>query len=168
MPTHASGSDSYVLFELAGATYALRSDDVQQLEMVGTPTPVPNAPPFVDGVVSVRGQVVPAVSLRARFGFPRAEYDVRSRLVIVRMHGRTVGLIVDSAREFATISPDDIKPLPEGIGTLSGEYLRGVAHRGDRLLLIVDVSVLLAADPDPTDIHHPSDPLHAATTVAST
>ena len=146
MALHAGGSDSYVLFELAGATYAIRSDDIQQLEMVAAPTPVPNAPAWVDGVVSVRGQVIPAVSLRARFGFPRVESDARSRLLIVRTGGRTVGLIVDSAREFASIPPGDIKPLPEGIGGLSGRYLRGVAHKNDRLLLIIDVAELLAGD----------------------
>jgi purine-binding chemotaxis protein CheW len=151
MTTHAGGSDSYVLFELAGATYALRSDDVAQLEMVGTPTPVPNAPAYVDGVVSVRGQVIPAVSLRARFGFARAEHDLRSRLIVVRAQGRTVGLVVDGAREFASIRPDMIRPLPEGIGGLSGRYLRGIAHHGERLLLIVDVPELLAHDVTPTD-----------------
>lgn len=144
MTVHASGSDSYVLFELAGATYALRSDDIQQLEMVATPTPVPNAPEYVDGVVAVRGQVIPAVSLRARFGFPRVPHDVRTRLVIIRAMGRTVGLIVDGAREFASIPSDAIRPLPEGIGGLSGRYLRGIAQRGDRLMLIVDVAELLA------------------------
>ena len=151
MATRASGTDSYVLCELAGATYALRSDDIQQLEMVGEPTPVPNAPPFVDGVVSVRGHVIPAVSLRARFGFPRAAHDVRSRLVVVRSQGRTVGLIVDSAREFASIAPEAIEPLPEGIATTSGRYLRGVAHRDQRLMLILDVIELLADEQLTTD-----------------
>ena len=151
MSMQMTEGESYVLFELAGATYALPSRQIQQLDMVGTPTPVPNAPPFVDGVVSVRGQVLPAVSLRARFGFPRVAYDVRSRLVIVREHARTVGLIVDSAREFATIAPESIKPLPEGIGGTSGRYLRGIAHQGDRLLLIVDVHELLETDEQPRD-----------------
>lgn len=146
MTTHASGTDSYVLFELAGATYALRSDDIQQLEMVSAPTPVPNAPPYVDGVVAVRGQVIPAVSLRARFGFARVGHDARTRLVIVRAQGRTVGLIVDGAREFASIPPESIKPLPEGIGGLSGRYLRGIAQKNDRLMLVVDVAELLADD----------------------
>jgi purine-binding chemotaxis protein CheW len=142
----AADTNSYVLCELAGATYALRSGDIQQLEMVAAPTPVPNAPPHVDGVVSVRGQVIPAVSLRARFGFPRVAHDVRSRLVVVRAVGRTVGLIVDGAREFATIPPETIRPLPEGIGGLSGRYLRGIAQHHDRLLLIVDVAELLSGD----------------------
>ena len=151
MAAHAIGGDSYVLFELAGATYALRSDDVVQLEMVGAPTPVPNAPPYVDGVVSVRGQVIPAVSLRARFGFARVPYDVRSRLIVVRTRGRTVGLVVDGAREFASIPADAVKALPEGIGGMSGRYLRGIAHRGERLVLVVDVPELLAHDVDVPD-----------------
>ena len=174
MVTDAIGSDSYVLFELAGATYALRSDDVVQLDMVVAPTPVPNAPSYVDGVVSVRGQVIPAVSLRARFGFARAAHDLRSRLVVVRSQGRTVGLIVDSAREFASIPSDAIRPLPEGIGGMSGRYLRGIAQQGERLLLIVDVTELLAIDagPDvaPTDDAPNPDPapLGAAPGGAST
>jgi len=168
MTTHASGSDSYVLFELAGATYALRSDDVAQLEMVGAPTPVPNAPAYVDGVVSVRGQVIPAISLRARFGFPRAAHDLRSRLIVVRAQGRTVGLVVDSAREFASIAPDAIRPLPEGIGGLSGRYLRGVAQQDERLLLIVDVPELLAHDVTPTEPATDPAPLDAAADGAST
>lgn len=146
-----SEGESYVLFELAGATYALPSRQIAQLDMVQTPTPVPNAPAFVDGVVSVRGHVIPAVNLRARFGFPRVAHDLRSRLVIVREHGRTVGLIVDSAREFATIAPESIKPLPEGIGGTSGRYLRGIAEQSERLLLIVDVHELLETDEQPTD-----------------
>ena len=148
----ASGSDSYVLCELAGATYALPSDDIQQLDMVTAATPVPNAPEYVDGVVSIRGQVIPAVSLRARFGFERSPHDVRSRLVVVRAGARTVGLVVDSAREFAIITNDSITPLPEGIGGLSGRYLRGVAQKGDRVLLIVDVRELLASETESTDI----------------
>ena len=168
MATTASGTDSYVLFELAGATYALRSDDVVQLEMVGAPTPVPNAPAYVDGVVSVRGQVIPAVSLRARFGFARAAHDLRSRLVVVRSQGRTVGLIVDSAREFASIPPDAIRPLPEGVGGTTGRYLRGVAQRGDRLVLVVDVPELLALDAAATDSVRERAPLGAAPDVPPT
>ena len=142
----ALDSDSYVVFEMAGASYALRSDDVLQLEMVTAPTPVPNAPDYVDGVVAVRGQVIPALSLRVRFGFQRVAYDVRTRLIVIRGRGRTVGLIVDSAREFANIPPESIEPLPEGIGGMSGRYLRGIAHRKDRLLLVVDVGELLDHD----------------------
>ena len=71
--------------------------------------------------------------------------------MIVREQGRTVGLIVDSAREFATIAPESIKPLPVGIGGTSGRYLRGISQQGERLMLIVDVHELLETDEQPTD-----------------
>jgi purine-binding chemotaxis protein CheW len=150
MGVNASGADSYVLCELAGATYALRSDDIEQLEMVGQLTPVPNAPSFVDGITAVRGRVIPAVSLRARFGFERAVHDLRSRLIVVRSGGRSVGLIVDNAREFAAIPPESIQPPPDGLADLSTRYLRGMAHLGERLVLILDVSELLRVSETPT------------------
>lgn len=149
-----AGAEPFILFELAGATYAVRSGEIQQLEMVGAVTPVPNAPPFVDGVVSVRGQVVPVVNLRSRFGFERAPFDLRSRLLVVRRDGRTVGFAVDSAREFARISPASIQPPPEGISGLSGRYLEGLAHLGERLVLILDMTDLFS--PDPAEVPSPS------------
>ena len=149
MVLNASGADSYVLCGLAGTTYALRSDDIEQLEMVGQLTPVPNAPPFVDGVTSVRGRVIPAVSLRARFGFDRVPHDLRSRLVVVRSDGRVVGLIVDSAREFASIAEADIHAPPDGMADLSTRYLRGTAHLGERLVLVLDVAELLRVTDTP-------------------
>ncbi|HEX2204319.1 MAG TPA: chemotaxis protein CheW [Longimicrobium sp.] len=142
----AAASEPFILFDLAGATYGVRSREVQQLEMIGDVTPVPNAPPFVDGVVSVRGQVVPVVSLRSRFGFPRVPFDLRSRLLVMRREGRTVAFAVDSAREFATIAADAIQPPPEGISGLNGRYLEGLAHLGGRLVLILDTADLFSPD----------------------
>ncbi len=144
--TADAAAEPFILFELAGATYAVRSGEIQQLEMVGAVTPVPNAPPFVDGVVSVRGQVVPVVNLRSRFGFPRAPFDLRSRLLVVRRDGRAVGFAVDSAREFARIAPGAIQPPPEGISGMSGRYLEGLAHLGERLVLILDMTDLFSPD----------------------
>ena len=146
MTVHAGAAGSYILCEVHGATYALPSDDIEQLDMVGQLTPVPNAPPHVDGVVSVRGQVIPAMSLRARFGFPRVAYDVRSRLIVVRSGGRKVGLIADSAREFAAIDGGQIQPPPDGMAGISGQYLQGIAHLGERLVLVLDVAELLKLD----------------------
>jgi purine-binding chemotaxis protein CheW len=140
--THRNG-ESFILFELAGTTYALRSADIQQLEMIEQVTPVPNAPTFVDGVVSVRGQVIPALNLRARFGFERKGSDIRTRLIVVRAGDRSVGLVVDSAREFAAITPEMIQPPPSGVAGLSGEYLEGTAQLGERLVLLLDVKQLI-------------------------
>ena len=139
----ASGADSYILCEVAGATYALRSDDIELLEMVGQVTPVPNAAAFIDGITSVRGRVIPVVSLRARFGFARVAHDLRSRLIVVRWQERAVGFVVDNAREFASIPGDAIQPPPDGLAELSTQYLVGVAHQGERLVFVLDVPELL-------------------------
>jgi purine-binding chemotaxis protein CheW len=89
---------------------------------------------------------VPAVSLRARFGFERLPYDVRTRLIVVQKAGRTVGLIVDAAREFVRIAAAGIQPPAEGLNGTSGRYLGGVATLGDRMVLILDVTELLNND----------------------
>ncbi|HUP39882.1 MAG TPA: chemotaxis protein CheW, partial [Vicinamibacterales bacterium] len=74
----ATAAETFIVLSVAGTTYAVRSHEVQHMEMVENVTRVPNAAPFVDGVVFSRGQVVPAVNLRARFGFERVPYDVRT------------------------------------------------------------------------------------------
>lgn len=140
-----NATESYVLFTLAGTAYAVSSRDVRRMEMVEHVTPVPNAPSFVDGVVFSRGKVVPAVNLRCRFGLDRANYDMKSRLIVVAHGDRLIGLIVDSAREFVTIPAEAIQPPPETMAGTSGHYLRGVADVGERVILILDVAGVLDA-----------------------
>jgi purine-binding chemotaxis protein CheW len=150
MAGNGENDKSFILFELAGTAYAISSQVVQQIEMVEHITPVPNAPDFVDGVVFVRGQVVPIVNLRVRFGFPRIPCDVKSRVLVVMHAGRTVGLLVDSAREFMTLSPSAIAPPPEAVTNRGGKFLAGIAQVKDRLILILDVAELFTSQELPT------------------
>jgi purine-binding chemotaxis protein CheW len=135
--------EPFVLFELAGTTYALPSLDIQQMEMIEHLTPVPNAPACVAGVVFLRGQVVPAVDLRTRFGFPRVPYSLRTRLIVVMAGGRRVGLIADTASEFVRIPAGAIQPPPEGVSGDSSRYVRGVALLGERVVLILDAQAAI-------------------------
>ena len=146
----SQSAKSFVLFELAGTAYAVASEAVQQMEMVEHITPVPDAPPFVDGVVFVRGQVVPIINLRARIGLQRVPPNLKTRLMVVARHSRTVGLLVDSAREFITIGSEAISPPPEAVTGLSGKYLSGIAIIEDRLVLILDVEAMLAFEDLPS------------------
>lgn len=146
--TIAAGGETFILFAVAGTTYAVRSRDVTHVEMLEQVTGVPNAAAFVDGVVFSRGQVVPALNLRARFGFERAAYDVATRLVVVQHAGRNVGLVVDGAREFVSFDPALIQPPGPALGGLSGAYLEGIANVGGRLILVLDLAeVLTFEDP---------------------
>ncbi len=148
----------FILFQIADTTYAIHSEVVQQMEMVEHITPVPNAPPFVEGVVLSRGQVIPAINLRTRFGLEKKPYDLRTRLIVVHSGERTVGLIVDSAREFVAIPPEAIQPPPDTTSGLSERYLESIAILDKRLILILDVDAVLSIAP--------SEELHLAEAIA--
>jgi len=130
-------SETFVLLELAGTTYAIKSSFVQQVMMIEHVTPVPNAIAVVEGVVHARGRVVPALNLRVRFGFEKVSFDLRSRLIVVNVEGRVIGLLVDTAREFVKIPAASIEAPPEGIKGLTGKYLEGVVSLKGRLILVL-------------------------------
>lgn len=146
MNTDERKADSFILFELAGTTYGLRSSDVQQLEMVEHITPVPNADSTLEGVVFSRGQIIPAISLRVRFGLEKIPYDLRSRLVVVKVDDRSIGLIVDSAREFKNIPEELMVPPPDGLAATSGHYLNAIATVGDNTILLLDLQELVKTE----------------------
>ena len=135
--------EAFIAFELAGTTYAVPSRSVQQVEMIEQITAVPNAPFAVEGVVYSRGEVIPAVNLRSRFGFEKIPISLRTRLIVVNIGGRTIGLMVDTAREFISIAPEVIQPPNEAISGMSGKYLKGIATFGDRIVLIVDLDEVI-------------------------
>lgn len=134
---------AYILFTVAGTTYAVRSEDVRHMEMIEEITPVPNASDYLEGVVLSRGEIVPVLNLRARFGFEKAPHDLSTRLLVVHAGSRWVGLVVDSAREFVRIPDASIQPPSHAMTRLSADYLHGVASLGDRLVLVLNVASVL-------------------------
>lgn len=141
-----STAQPYVLFEVAGTTYGVPSKIVKHIDMVEHITAVPNANRAIDGVVFSRGEVVPALNLRTRFGFQKAETSLSSRIIFIRFQERTVGLIVDKAREFRSIAASTIKPVEETLTGISGNYLKAVAYLENRLAMLIDVESVLKLD----------------------
>ncbi len=139
--------ESYILMEVDNVVYAVPSEQVLRVEMVETITRVPNAPEFVEGVVSARNQVIPVISLRKRFRLPPAEKNMRTRMIIVRIEGRAgerqVGMIADSAREFIQIDAEQVRPVPDGLTGPGVLYLEGVATLPRGLVLIINLTRLL-------------------------
>ena len=143
-----NAAETYILFELADSAYGVRSKDVLHIDLLEHITPVPNTASAVEGVVFSRGQVIPTLNLRARFGFPREAHTPRTRLIFLKSQQRTVALIVDSAREFRSIPTDSIRPIEETLTGVNGNYIRGVATVGERLVLLLDVDAVLKLDQD--------------------
>lgn len=138
--------EPYVLFEIGGSVYGIASRNVQHVEMFEHVTLVPNASPAIDGVVFSRGQVIPALNLRLRFGFPRQANTPRTRIIFATVHQRTVGLIVDTAREFRSLDTQTIRPIEETLTGINGQYLKAVTKINDRLVLILDLEAVLNVD----------------------
>ncbi len=157
MDKMSANLESYVLFDLAGSLYGIPSRNVLHIDMVEHVTLVPNANPAIDGVVFSRGEVIPALNLRLRFGFPRQENTLRSRIIFATVHGRTVGLMVDSAREFVNLAVGDIHPIEETLTGINGKYLKAVSKINERLVLILDLDAVLNVD----DVQIPTLPQRA-------
>lgn len=148
-------SEPFVLFELAGSVYGIASACVRHIDMCEHVTPVPNANPAVEGIVFSRGQVIPALNLRTRFGFPRQDSSLRTRIIFAEVHDRVVGLIVDAANEFRNLPRASIHPVEQTLTGIHRRYLQAVTEVAGRLVLILDLpAVLNLADvPSPTATH---------------
>ena len=133
----------HVVFSLAGAEYALPFDSVLQMESYTGATLVPGVPAYVDGIVTVRGLVVPVLDLRTRFGLPRGELNLDARIIVTESEGRVVALRVDSAREVLKLDVDKHQPAPDIVSDRSSGLVRAVHPLGQRLLLLLDLPKLL-------------------------
>ena len=155
-------TDTYVIFELAGAAYAVGSGEVQHVDLLEHVTPVPNTAAAVDGVVFSRGEVIPALNLRVRFGLPRQEPTPNTRLLFLRVQRRVVALIVDAAREFQRIPAESIRPIQDTLVGIDGNYVQGVATVKNRSVLILDVGAVLSLE----EITPPVGPVDGPASVA--
>jgi purine-binding chemotaxis protein CheW len=129
----------HVVFKVAGSEYALPASEVLQMESFSGATRVPGAPDYVEGLVQVRGRVVPVINLRARFGLPPADHSIDSRIVVGQVGERAVALLVDSARDVIQVAEEQIRPPPPLVAEESGGVVRAIAQVGKRLLMIIDV-----------------------------
>ncbi|MDC3960357.1 chemotaxis protein CheW [Polyangium jinanense] len=121
-------SELYVVFKVEDCEYVLQASDVLQMESFAGATKVPGTPPYVAGLIHIRGRVVPVVDLRLRFGLPRIEPTMDSRVIVVQSGERTVGLLVDSAREIMKIAPEGLQAPPSWMGGESSGFVKSVAH----------------------------------------
>lgn len=135
-------SGLHVVFKVADVEYVLPAAHVVQMESYTGATRVPGTPEYVAGLIQVRGRVIPVVDLRARFGLPPAPLTLDTRVVVARTERdggeRTVGLIVDSAREVLELPADRLKPPPEVLVKGSAGFVKSVAQAGDRLVMLID------------------------------
>ena len=129
----------HVAFRVGTAEYVVPAAQVLHLESFEAATHVPGAPPYVAGLVQVRGRIVPVIDLRRRFGLPPTDRALDHRVVVIQLGARVVGLLVDSARDVIQLDEASVQDAPELIKQQAGGFVTGVVSVRDRLFLIVDV-----------------------------
>lgn len=136
-------AEQAVVFSLAGELYGLDISRIQGIIRVPEVTKVPRAPDFVEGVINLRGDIVPIVDLRKRFGRPLEDHTADTRIINVEMDADLVGLIVDSVEEVLNIPAEVIEPPPDLVTSADSPYLRGIAKIEDRLVILLDLDEIL-------------------------
>ena len=134
-----------VSFNLDNEEYGVEVLKVREIIRMVNITRVPNTPHYVEGVINLRGKVIPVISLRKRFSLVEAEIDCRTRIMVMDLISELTGFIVDSVAEVIRISAGEIQPAPPVItGNIDQEYLSGVVNREDRLLVLLNLERLFS------------------------
>jgi purine-binding chemotaxis protein CheW len=131
-----------VTFGLGGEEFAVDILAVQEINRMMTLTRVPQSPPEVEGVINLRGKIIPVIDLRKRFSLERAQQSEQSRIVVVEVHGRVLGFIVDRVSEVLRISSKIVEPAPQMVCSVDSDFIAGVGKLQDRLLILLDLAKL--------------------------
>jgi purine-binding chemotaxis protein CheW len=129
-----------VSFNLDQEEYGVYVLKVREIIRMSNVTRVPNTPYYVEGVINLRGKVIPIISLRKKFALPEMENDKQTRIIVMDVDGELMGFIVDAVSEVIRISSSEIQPPPAVVnGGMEQEYLSGVINREDRLLVLLEL-----------------------------
>jgi purine-binding chemotaxis protein CheW len=129
-------------FRLDNEEYAIAITRIQEIILMKPITRIPQVPDFIEGLINLRGSVIPIFNLRKRFGLPSRERDDETRTIVVNVHDKTVGCIVDAVTQVIRINRDQVQPPPLGVMAVSHNYLAGLARLDDRLVIILDIDKL--------------------------
>ena len=133
-----------VSFSLGSEEYGVDIAQVQEINRMVAVTHVPRAPVFMEGVINLRGQLIPIIDLRTRFGMPRVEHTKNTRIVVTEVGAKRVGMVVDSVSEVLRLPVEQIEDAPEMITGVDTEYIRGVGKVDDRLIILLDLAKIIS------------------------
>lgn len=136
----------HVLFKVGDSDYVVPASAVVQMDSFTGATPVPGAPPYVAGIVQIRGRVIPVVDLRARFGLPPVERTLDARVIVVTTGTRQVGLLADSAREVIVIDEAKFEVPPEIVVEQSRGFVSAIAQAGQRMVMRLRFESVITPD----------------------
>lgn len=145
----SAGHSQYLTFVCAGEEYGVEILRVQEIKGWEGVTRVPYAPPYLLGVMNLRGVIVPVVDLRQRFGLAARAADSSTVVIVVRVHSergeKTAGIVVDAVSEVYSVAPDNIKPTPELGASTDAACVRGLTSVDNKMVMLLDIDMLVAS-----------------------
>ncbi len=135
----------FLSFRLGAEEYGIDILRVQEIRSYEEPTRIANTPDFIKGVVNLRGVIVPVVDMRIKLGCEKVEYNGFTVVIVLSVHGRVVGLVVDSVCDVIELGKDMIKAAPQISTTLDAGFITGIASVGERMLILTDIEALIGS-----------------------
>ncbi|HKE37167.1 MAG TPA: chemotaxis protein CheW [Candidatus Baltobacteraceae bacterium] len=135
-----------VSFRLGGEEYGVNIAQVQEIIRMVEITHVPRAPRFMEGVINLRGQLIPIIDLRTRFGMSRIDPTKSTRIVVTEIGNKRVGIVVDSVSEVLNIPIENVEDAPEMVAGVGTEYIQGVGKLGERLIIMLDLTMVISTE----------------------
>jgi purine-binding chemotaxis protein CheW len=139
-------SELHVICKVGESEYAVSADDVYQMDTYSGATPVPGAPSYVMGLVQIRQQIIPVLDVRTRFGMSAIQPGPESRIVVLKISDRLVGIVVDSAREVQNILPELFRPPPEVVVKQSAGFVKSVAQLKNQIIMLLDMPKVIGEE----------------------
>jgi len=139
-------TDQYLVFSVRSREFGFQAMRVQEISPLLEVTQVPNAPPYIEGIMNLRGRIASVINFRKKFGFEAKEYDEDTRIIVVELGDFPIGIIVDSVDEVIRIPDELVQQLPESITTTeSEEYMTGIGMLDKRLIILLDLDKVLTS-----------------------
>jgi len=135
-----------VSFHLGSEEYGVDISQVQEIIRMVEITHVPRAPRFMEGVINLRGQLIPIIDLRTRFGMQRGEQTKSTRIVVTEIGSKRVGIVVDSVSEVINIPLEQVENAPDMIAGGGTEYIQGVGKVNERLIILLDLTMVITGE----------------------
>jgi purine-binding chemotaxis protein CheW len=148
--TATATGTQFLTFVVSGEEYGVDILRVQEIKGWTPVTRIPNTPPHVQGVLNLRGTIVPIIDMRMRFGMDKADYTALTVIIVLSVHtqwgNRVIGVVVDAVSDVLDVAPADIKPAPDFGTTVNTEFISGLATTGNSMVMLLDIDRLLNQD----------------------
>ncbi len=138
--------EQYLTFRLGSEEYGVEILRVQEIKGYTAITPIPNTPPYIKGVMNLRGTVIPVIDLRSKFGMAEAQYNQFTVIIVVTVGPKVIGLIVDAVSDVLSIPTADVQATPDFGAQVDARYMSGMAKAGDKLVVLLDIDRTLGGD----------------------